>query len=162
MKATPMDKTARYEQVRQQLAAVFADEGDGQPVSDMVKMVTINAILKNAIPTYDWVGFYLKTEPDLLEVGPYQGSVGCFFIKFGQGVCGTAAAEGKTVVVPNVHEFPGHIACDAATQSEIVVPFYRDGELLGVFDVDSNLPAAFDAIDQHYLEQILMEWFDGT
>lgn len=155
-----MDKTIQYQQIEKQLRAVFATEGHDQPISDMVKMVTINAVIKQEMETFDWVGFYLTVSPDRLEVGPYQGSVGCFFIPFGKGVCGTAAQEQSTVIVPDVSAFPGHIACDADTRSEIVVPVFKDGALFGVFDVDSNQPAAFDEIDQQFLESILNEWFN--
>ncbi len=154
-----MNKTATYQQVRQQLQAVFTEERGEQPISDMVKMVTINAVLKQELETFDWVGFYLVKAPDLLEVGPYQGSVGCFFIQFGQGVCGQAAAQGQPIIVPDVQAFPGHIACDAATRSEIVIPVFQGSRLLGVFDVDSNQPAAFDEIDRQFLEEILQRWF---
>ena len=154
-----MDKTARYQQILQQLRSVFAEEGDDQPISDMVKMVTLNSILFHQLDWYDWAGFYLKVGEKRLEVGPYQGSVGCFFINFGSGVCGTAAASEKTIIVPDVHEFPGHIACDAATRSEIVVPVFKAGQFFGVFDVDSNQPDAFDENDQRFLEAILSEWF---
>lgn len=155
-----MDKAAQYDQIRKQLQAVFTEEAQGQPISDMVKMVTINSILIQEMAAFHWVGFYLKVAEDRLEIGPFQGSVGCFFIPFGKGVCGTAAATGKTVIVPDVNAFPGHIACDAHTQSEIVVPVFRQGELLGVLDVDSHEPAVFDDIDRQYLERILTEWFD--
>ena len=154
-----MNKTANYRRVRQQLQAVFTEESGERLISGMVKMVTINAVLKREMETFDWVGFYLVKAPNLLEVGPYQGSVGCLSIQFGQGVCGQAAAQGKPVIVPDVHAFPGHIACDAATRSEIVIPVFQDGRLLGVFDVDSYQPAAFDKIDQHFLEEILQRWF---
>lgn len=154
-----MDKAAQYEQIQKHLRAVFAAEGQGEPVSDMVKMVTINSILYHELDYFDWVGFYLKVGENRLEIGPYQGTVGCFFIPFGKGVCGTVAATGKTVIVPDVNAFTGHIACDARTRSEIVIPVYQNSELWGVFDVDSHQPAAFDHIDQYYLENILTEWF---
>ena len=98
---------------------------------------------------------------DLLRVGPYQGSLGCLEIRFGQGVCGTAAAERRTIVVPDVSRFPGHIACDARSKSEVVVPvFDRSGGLLGVLDVDSEKRAAFDQLDAEGLERIV-RWFAG-
>lgn len=154
-----MDKRAHYNQIRRQLQAVFAEEGQGQPISDMVKMVTINAIFKQEMDTFDWVGFYLVVADEMLEVGPYQGTIGCFYIPFGKGVCGTAAASGQTIIVPDVHTFPGHIACDAGTRSEIVLPVFRDGKLIAVFDVDSDQLAGFDTVDQNALESILAEWF---
>ena len=157
-----MDKISKYKQIDEQLKAVFANEGHDRPISDMVKMVTLNSILKCEITYFDWVGFYLVVADDMLEVGPYQGTVGCFFIPFGKGVCGAAAASGETIIVPDVHAFPGHIACDTGTRSEIVVPVFRNGKLIAVLDVDSNQPAAFDAIDQSALESILTQWFSSA
>src|SRR5262249_15347677 len=113
---------------------------------------------------YFWAGFYLvdAQRPRELVVGPYQGTLGCLRIPFGRGVCGTAAATGETQLVPDVHAFPGHIACDSRSASEIVVPV-RDaaGRLIAVFDVDSEQPAAFDAFDQGGLEAILRQVFAG-
>lgn len=154
-----MNKVTEYQQIQKHLQAIFAEEGQGAPVSDMVKMVTINSILYHELDYFDWVGFYLKVGENRLEIGPYQGTVGCFFIPFGKGVCGTVAATGKTVIVPDVNTFPGHIVCDARTRSEIVVPVFRAGQLMGVLDVDSHQPTAFDEIDQQYLEMILNAWF---
>jgi len=119
-------------------------------------MATLSALLHHAFG-HLWTGFYRVVEPGrLLRVGPYQGSLGCQDIAFGRGVCGTAAAEGRTVVVPNVHDFPGHIACDSASNSEIVLPLIRaNSELLGVLDLDSPVLERFDVIDQQGLEQIV-------
>jgi len=107
-----------------------------------------------------WTGFYRVVVPgQLLRVGPYQGSLGCLDIAFGRGVCGTAAAEMKTVIVPDVEKFPGHIACDARARSEIVVPVLdRRGDLIAVLDVDSGQLNAFKAEDQQGLER-LVSWF---
>jgi GAF domain-containing protein len=104
-----------------------------------------------------WTGFYRVVEPGrLLRVGPYQGTLGCLEIAIGRGVCGTAAAGRRTVIVEDVHAFPGHIACDARSRSEIVVPVLdADGELLAVLDVDSERPAAFDAEDRTGLERLV-------
>jgi len=123
-------------------------------------MATLSALLHHA---FVWTGFYRVVEPGrLLRVGPYQGSLGCQDIAFGRGVCGTAAAEGRTVVVPNVHDFPGHIACDARSQSEIVVPVYdATGALMAVLDIDSPVPDAFSDDDVHGLER-LVAWFTRT
>ena len=112
-------------------------------------MATLSALLHHAFG-HLWTGFYRVVEPGrLLRVGPYQGSLGCQDIAFGRGVCGTAAAEGRTVVVPNVHDFPGHIACDARSQSEIVVPVYdATGALMAVLDIDSPVPDAFSDDDE--------------
>lgn len=125
-------------------------------------MATLSALLHHAFGNL-WTGFYRVVEPDrLLRVGPYQGSLGCQEIAFGRGVCGTAAAERRTVVVPNVHDFPGHIACDARSQSEIVVPVYdATGALLAVLDIDSPVLNAFGDEDVKGLEQ-LVAWFTRT
>jgi len=122
-------------------------------------MATTSALLHHAFG-HLWTGFYRVVEPDrLLRVGPYQGSLGCLDITFGRGVCGTAAAERRTVVVADVHAFPGHITCDPRSQSEIVVPvFASDHTLLAVLDIDSGEPAMFDHDDAAGLEA-LMDWF---
>ncbi len=122
-------------------------------------MATTSALLHHAFG-HLWTGFYRVAEPgQSLRVGPYQGTLGCLDIAFGRGVCGTAAAERRTVVVEDVHAFPGHIACDARSQSEIVVPvFGSDDTLIAVLDIDSAEPAMFDAEDTEGLES-LMTWF---
>jgi GAF domain-containing protein len=104
-----------------------------------------------------WAGFYRVVEPGvLLRVGPYQGTIGCLDIAFGRGVCGTAAAERRTVIVPDVDEFPGHIACDSKSRSEIVVPVAdARGDLIAVLDVDSERLAAFDEVDARWLERLV-------
>ena len=131
-------------------------EGINDPVA---AMATISALVHNAFG-HLWTGFYRVVEPDrLLRIGPYQGTLGCMEIAFGRGVCGTAAAERRTVIVEDVNAFPGHITCDARSRSEIVVPvFDADRNLIGVFDVDSDQPAAFDDEDRKGLERV-MEWF---
>jgi GAF domain-containing protein len=125
-------------------------------------MATLSAMLHHAFG-HLWTGFYRVVERDrLLRVGPYQGSLGCQDIAFGRGVCGTAAAERRTVVVPDVHAFPGHIACDARSQSEIVVPVYdATGALMAVLDIDSPVLDAFGDDDVAGLEQ-LVAWFTRT
>ncbi|MCZ8205739.1 GAF domain-containing protein [Gemmatimonas sp.] len=125
-------------------------------------MATLSAMLHHAFG-HLWTGFYRVVERDrLLRVGPYQGSLGCQDIAFGRGVCGTAAAERRTVVVPDVHAFPGHIACDARSQSEIVVPVYdATGALLAVLDIDSPVLDAFGDDDVAGLER-LVAWFTRT
>jgi GAF domain-containing protein len=119
-------------------------------------------MLAAAFDHYFWTGFYL-VDPEKREelvVGPYQGSLGCLRIAFGQGVCGTAARSRQTQVVADVHAFPGHIACDSRSASEIVVPVVdAEGRLIAVFDVDSEAPAAFDAADAEWLERILQDSF---
>ena len=112
------------------------------------------ALLYEELPQLNWAGFYLL-EGDALILGPFQGKPACIRIPMGKGVCGTAAARGETVVVPNVHEFPGHIACDGASNSEIVLPIYVDGELFGVLDMDSPIFDRFDENDRTGLEGIV-------
>jgi len=131
-------------------------EDETHPIA---KMATINCVLREALPYYFWTGFYLR-EGDQLVIGPYQGTLGCLRIAWGRGVCGTAARTGKTQVVPDVHEFPGHIACDSRSQSEIVVPVFDPaGNLIAVFDVDSTEKASFDGTDQFYLEGLMRKYF---
>lgn len=110
------------------------------------------ALLNQFLTDINWVGFYLA-DGDELVLGPFQGLPACVRIPFGKGVCGTAAAERRTVVVPDVHQFPGHIACDAASQSEIVVPLIKDDRVIGVLDIDSPVKNRFDDVDRRYLEQ---------
>jgi L-methionine (R)-S-oxide reductase len=126
---------------------------------EVTAMATMAALIHHAFG-YLWTGFYRVVVPgQLLRVGPYQGSLGCLDIAFGRGVCGTAAAEMKTVIVPDVEKFPGHIACDASARSEIVVPVLgRRGDLIAVLDVDSDRLDAFKTVDQQGLERIV-SWF---
>jgi GAF domain-containing protein len=126
---------------------------------EITAMATLASLVHHAFG-HLWTGFYRVVVPgQLLRVGPYQGTLGCLDIAFGQGVCGTAAAEMKSVVVPDVEKFPGHIACDSRSRSEIVIPVRnKRGDLLAVFDVDSERRNAFDDDDQRGLEQ-LMSWF---
>lgn len=121
-------------------------------------MATISALVHHAFG-HLWTGFYRVVAPGELRVGPYQGALGCLDIAFGRGVCGTAAAQRRTMIVEDVHSFPGHITCDARSRSEIVVPvFAADGRLIAVFDIDSDQPAAFDDADRAGLEELL-RWF---
>jgi L-methionine (R)-S-oxide reductase len=123
---------------------------------EITAMATIAALLHHAFG-HLWTGFYRVVEPgQLLRVGPYQGSLGCIDIAFGRGVCGDAAAGGKTVIVRDVEEYPGHITCDARSRSEIVVPvFGKRGDLIAVLDIDSDSLDAFDAEDARGLEQLV-------
>jgi GAF domain-containing protein len=129
---------------------------------EITGMATIASLVHHAFG-YLWTGFYRVVEPGaLLRVGPYQGSLGCLEIAFGRGVCGTAAAERRTVIVPDVEEFPGHIACDARARSEIVVPVTdARGDLIAVMDVDSDQLNSFDREDQRGLER-LVSWFSAA
>src|SRR6185295_3786786 len=116
-------------------------------------MSTCAAVLHQKLAYASWTGFYRVVAPGLLRVGPYQGPLGCLEIPFDRGVCGAAARERRPQLVGDVHAFPGHIACDAAARSEVVVPVLdRHGELVAVLDLDSHEPAAFDEIDRHGLE----------
>ena len=126
---------------------------------EVTAMATMAALVHHAFG-HLWTGFYRVVKPgQLLRVGPYQGSLGCLDIAFGRGVCGSAAAESKTQIVPDVGKYPGHITCDARSRSEIVVPvFGQQGDLIGVFDVDSDRLNAFDVEDARGLEQ-LVSWF---
>ena len=127
---------------------------------DIAGMATMSALVHHAFG-HLWTGFYRVAGPELLRVGPYQGTVGCLEIVFGRGVCGTAAAERRAIVVQDVSRFPGHITCDARSKSEIVVPvFDRGGSLIAVFDVDSTRRAAFDQQDADGLGQ-MVRWFAG-
>jgi L-methionine (R)-S-oxide reductase len=123
---------------------------------EVTAMATMVALVHHAFG-HLWTGFYRVVEPgQLLRVGPYQGSLGCLDIEFGRGVCGNAAAETKTVIVPDVARYPGHITCDARSRSEIVVPvFGKQGDLIAVLDIDSDRLDAFDAEDARGLEQLV-------
>jgi L-methionine (R)-S-oxide reductase len=123
---------------------------------EVTAMATMAALVHHAFG-HLWTGFYRVVEPgQLLRVGPYQGSLGCLDIEFGRGVCGNAAAETKTVIVPDVAKYPGHITCDARSRSEIVVPvFGKQGDLIAVLDIDSDRLDAFDAEDARGLEQLV-------
>ena len=156
----PAAKAARYAALAEEVAAVL--EGERNVTA---RLATVAAMLAQAFAHYFWAGFYLvdPAKPDELVVGPYQGTLGCLRIAFGRGVCGTAAAERRTLIVPDVEAFPGHIACDARSRSEIVVPVTdRDGVLLGVLDVDAEALAAFDEMDAEGLARILRETFVGN
>ncbi len=149
-----MQKSDIYKQSLLELEAILQDTNDS-----LTCMVTINAVLKQHLPYYYWVGFYL-VKNGRLEVGPYQGTVGCLFVEFGKGVCGTSASKRQTLIVPDVHEFAGHIACDSRSQSEIVVPVIdQNNQLIAVFDVDSDQLEQFDEVDQVWLERIMARFF---
>jgi L-methionine (R)-S-oxide reductase len=156
-RSLPSAKVQRYAELAKEIAAVL----EGEP-NATARMATVAAMLARSFGGYFWTGFYLvdAERPQELVIGPYQGTLGCLRIAFGKGVCGTAAAERRTVIVPDVDAFPGHIACDSRSKSEIVVPvFGREGRLLGVLDVDSTEPAAFDETDAAGLEHILKRTF---
>ena len=147
-------KADAYRQLDQHIRAVLQGVHD-----DVAAMATMSALIHHAFG-HLWTGFYRVVDPGaLLRVGPYQGTLGCLEIRVGRGVCGTAAAERRSVVVPDVQEFPGHITCDARSRSEIVVPVTgRSGALIAVLDIDSDQVATFDDADRQGLERIL-QWF---
>jgi len=146
-------KSEAYDECYAAIAAVWRDEG-GETLDDIALMSTINSVLANRFPHFYWTGFY-RVCGDRLVVGPYIGTVGCLQIEFGRGVCGTAAERRSTVIVPDVNQFSGHIACDPSSKSEIVVPvFDADDGLIAVLDVDSDQLNAFDEDDARGLERI--------
>jgi GAF domain-containing protein len=141
--------------LRARVLALTAGETDA-----VALMATLACEIHHADPRHDWTGFYRVVAPGLLKIGPYQGGHGCLTIPFVRGVCGAAARTRRTQVVDDVDAFPGHIACAASTRSEIVVPVIgAGGALLGVLDIDSDAPAAFDAADAAFLEGLLAEVF---
>lgn len=143
-------KRELYREVFSSLQAVV--EGLADPIAAMASAA---CILHEKLPYASWTGFYRVVAPGLMRVGPYQGPMGCLEIPFDRGVCGAAARERRTQLVPDVNAFPGHIACDSAARSEIVVPIEDPGgDLIAVLDLDSHAPAAFDEIDQEELERI--------
>ena len=144
--AAGLSKADAYRELHGQLAAVFAGERNG-----LANAANMSALLYQALPKLNWVGFYFLQGGELV-LGPFQGKVACVRIAVGRGVCGTAAEHRATVVVEDVHAFPGHIACDAESQSEIVVPLIRNGRLLGVLDLDSPHVGRFDQEDAAGLE----------
>ena len=149
-----LPRAEAYEELHGQVDAVL----DG--IHDTVAaMATISALVHHSFG-HLWTGFYRVAEPGhLLRVGPYQGTLGCMEIEFGKGVCGTAAAEGRTQIVEDVNAFAGHITCDPRSRSEIVVPVFDGrGELIAVFDIDSETPSAFDNADREGLEKVV-QWF---
>ena len=134
-------KVAVYRELQQELAALFAGERNG-----IANAANMCAVLYHALPNLNWVGFYFLQGGELV-LGPFQGKIACVRIRVGHGVCGTAAERRETLIVADVDAFPGHIACDTASRSEIVVPLIQQGRLRGVLDLDSPLPARFDAED---------------
>ena len=141
-------KEEQYQEVLSQAKMILADE------SDLVaNLANIAALIKETFHFF-WVGFY-RVIGDKLVLGPFQGPIACTRIAFGKGVCGTAWKRAETVIVPDVDAFPGHIACNSASRSEIVVPVKADGEVIAVLDIDSDRLGAFDEVDQRYLEQLV-------
>ncbi len=142
------NKPRAYDELASALAGLLQDERDL-----VANSANTAALIFDAVPALNWAGFYFMKQGELV-VGPFQGKPACVRIAIGRGVCGTAAARRETIVVRDVHEFPGHIACDGASNSEIVIPLLRGGELLGVLDLDSPQLARFDAEDARGLERL--------
>ena len=149
MARTKMTKEEQYQEIIPQIQSLIAGETDL-----IANMANIAAALHNTFHFW-WTGFYIVRAKELV-LGPFQGPIACTRIPYNKGVCGTAWAQNKTIIVPNVHEFPGHIACSSASKSEIVVPIRRNGNVIAVLDIDSADYNTFDAIDQTYLEKITL------
>jgi GAF domain-containing protein len=147
LKITPNHKIEQYESLLSQIEALIAGE-----TNRTANMANVSAALKQTFGFF-WVGFYV-VEGDVLVLAPFQGPIACTRIGFGKGVCGTAWKEAKTIIVPDVECFPGHIACNSASRSEIVVPLFRDEQVVAVLDVDSDARNTFDETDASYLEKI--------
>lgn len=143
-----MDQTVNYPMLVRQLLALTEDVP-----YETANLANVSALLWQALPDINWAGFY-KMEDGCLILGPFQGKPACIRIPLGRGVCGTAAAEDRVQLVPNVHDFPGHIACDSASNSEIVVPLHKDGNIWGVLDIDSPTVGRFTAEDRAGLELV--------
>lgn len=142
-------QTELYQQLQQQAAALLENE------TDMIaNMANLSALLFNTLPQLNWAGFYIMRSGELV-LGPFQGQVACVRIPVGQGVCGTAVSSGTTQRIADVHAFPGHIACDAASESEIVIPVRQGPDIIAVLDIDSPVLNRFTAIDQQQLEQLV-------
>ncbi len=160
----PSKKLSKKEKLEAyEIAELSINANLDQETHLIMKMSTINCILKTYLPYYYWVGFYMVHDGALV-VGPYQGTLGCLHIDFSRGVCGKAAREQKTQLITDVHALAqgkDHIACDPNSQSEIVLPvFDNDKNLIAVFDVDSSLKNSFDEVDQNFLERILKRHFE--
>lgn len=144
-----MSKTAFYDSLLSQISSLIEGE------SDLVaNLSNVSALLNLALDDLNWVGFYLLKSPEQLVLGPFQGKPACLRIPVGRGVCGVAVATGQTQRVADVHAFVGHIACDTASNSEIVLPIFANGRIVAVLDIDSPLLARFDAEDQIGLERV--------
>lgn len=148
--AIPEDKFTMYQELNQYAVSLLSVCDD-----KLANQANMSALLNYYLKDINWVGFYFSNGNDMLILGPFQGLPACTHIPFGRGVCGTAAKEMKTHVVFDVHEFPGHIACDGASNSEIVVPIIKDGVLYGVLDIDSPSFFRFDEVDKYCLENLI-------
>ncbi|HEY2070465.1 MAG TPA: GAF domain-containing protein [Rhizomicrobium sp.] len=149
-------KPVIYHELALQARGLFEGERDW-----LANAANLSSLLFGGLDDLNWAGFYIL-RGDTLVLGPFQGRPACVRIAMGKGVCGTAAAERTTLVVQDVHEFPGHIACDVASNSEIVVPLIKDGTLLGVLDIDSPVFSRFDAEDRKGLEALAAQWLAAS
>lgn len=148
LKIATGSKEERYSLLYEQMKALLADE-----VDEVARMANAAAMIHFTFGFF-WTGFY-RVKGDELVLGPFQGPLACMRIRYGRGVCGTAWKEAKTLVVPDVEQFPGHIACSSLSRSEIVVPVWRDEVIIGVLDIDSQELSTFDEVDQQWLEKIV-------
>jgi len=151
----PESKSELYKQLVSQLSSLLAGERDL-----IANAANFSSLIFHSLPDLNWAGFYFAKDGDLV-LGPFQGKPACVRIRIGQGVCGTAAAKRETVIVWNVHEFPGHIACDSASNSEIVVPLIKNEEFIGVLDLDSPVLGRFDNEDAVGLNQLVSIWVES-
>lgn len=145
----PKNKIECYKLVHAQLKSLF--DGDNHLIPNLSNT---SAILNQALEGINWVGFYLMKNGELL-LGPFQGKTACVHIPVGKGVCGTAVFKNETMLIPDVHLFPGHIACDSASRSEIVIPIHHNGNVVGVLDIDSPMVSRFDEEDKEGLEKVV-------
>lgn len=151
--STDEERRRHYAAILERIEVILDGETDW-----VSAMATVACELHHSFEYYDWTGFYRVTAPALLKIGPYQGGHGCLEITFDRGVCGAAARERRTMLVPDVHAFPGHIACSSSTASEVVVPVLSpDGEVIAVLDVDSDSPEAFRDVDAEALERLCQD-----
>lgn len=152
---TPAEKLDNLRRARQSVVALLEEEPD-----EIARMASTAAVLYACLPQVSFAGFYRIVEPEMLVIGPYQGPIGCLRIPFGKGVCGSAARTGRSLLVADVHAFPGHIACDVTARSELAIPVWNgERTMIGVLDLDSRELAAFDDPDRVSLESLLEEVF---
>jgi len=149
-----MDRVARLQEALPQIEAALAGETD-----EVAIQATLACLLWETLPQTNWCGFYRRVEERMLAVGPYQGGMGCLRIPFEKGVCGACARTGTTQLIPDVHAFPGHIACDDATRSELVIPITAQGRVRAVLDLDSPHPNGFSSAEARILEGLLARSF---
>ena len=158
--AQAIDHTSKHEfytELAGQLSALLDGERDA-----IANAANLSALVYEMVPDLNWAGFYFLQGPDELVLGPFQGRVACVRIAVGKGVCGAAVAQRQSMLVADVHEFPGHIACDAASRSELVIPLFRDGNVFGVLDLDSPVPGRFDADDQQGFERLAAIYVEAS